>query len=104
MTATLAKSLIAFLPAGMLFWGTAVLVLRGKTVPSFLQLVGAGCLVVVALTHVFEALHLFAFMHWGEEHSIGHYVDLSSAVLGVTLFPTGFLLHTLGKRNAGGRG
>ena len=104
MTATLAKSLIAFLPAGMLFWGAVVLVLRGKTVPSFLQLVGAGCLVVVVLTHIFEALHLFPFMHWGEKHSMGHYVALSSAVLGVTLFAAGFLLHTLGNRNAGGRG
>jgi|SRR5215470_5603073 len=104
MTATLAKSLIAFLPAGTLFWGTVVLFLRGKTVPSFLQLVGAGCLVVVVLTHVFEAAHLFPFMHWGEEHSIGHYVDLSSAVLGVTLFAAGFLVNALGKGNAGGRG
>src|SRR5262250_1472636 len=104
MTAKLAKSLIAFLPAGMLFWGAVVLFLRGKTVPSFLQLVGAGCLVVVVLIHVFEATHLFPFMHWGDEHSIGHYLDLSSAVLGVTLFATGFLLHALGNRNAGGRG
>ena len=103
MTATLKKSLIAFLSAGMLFWGTVVMLLRGKTVP-FLQLVGAGFLVVVVLTHVFEALHLFPFMHWGDERSIGHYLDLSSAVLGVTLFATGFLLHALGKRNAGRRG
>jgi len=104
MTATLAKSLIAFLPAGMLFCGSVVVFLRGKTVPSFLQLVGAGCLVVVALAHVFEALHLFPSMRWGEAHSVGHYVDLTSAVLGVTLFPTGFLLYSSGKRNAGGRG
>jgi len=84
----------------MLFWGSVVLFLRVKTVPSFLQLVGAGCLVIVVLTHVFEALHLFSLMHWGEEHSIGHYVDLSSAVLGVTLFPVGYLLHALAKRQA----
>jgi hypothetical protein len=104
MTVTLAKSLMAFLPAGMLFWGAVVLFLRGKSVPSLLQLVGAACLVMVVLTHVSEALHLFPSMRWGQEHSTGHYIDLSSAVLGVTLFPTGFLLQALGKRNAGGRG
>jgi hypothetical protein len=104
MTAILAKSLVALIPACMLFWGAAVLFFRGKSVASFLQLVGAGCLIVVTLTHVFEALRLFSVMRWGEEHSIGHYVDLSSAVLGVTLFSTGFLLHASGKRNAGGQG
>ena len=39
--------------------------------PSFLQLVGAGCLVIVVLAHVFEALHLFPLMRWGQEQSIG---------------------------------
>ena len=60
---------------------------------SCLQLIGAGCLVVVVLTHVCEALHLFPWMHWGDEHSIGHYVDLGGAVLGLALFPVGYLLH-----------
>jgi hypothetical protein len=98
MHGTLAKSLIAFFPACMLFWGAVVMFLRGKTAPSFLQLVGAGCLVVVVLAHVCEALHLFPSMRWGQEHSFGHYLDLSSAVLGLTLFPVGFLLHALTKR------
>jgi hypothetical protein len=53
---------------------------------------------MVALTHVFEALQLFPGMRWGFEHSPGHYLDLSSAVLGLTLFPTGYLLHALRKR------
>jgi len=104
MTATLAKSLIAFLPTGMLVWGAVVVFRRGKALPLFLQLVGAGCLAVVVLTHIFEALRLFPSIGWGEQHSIGHYIDLTSAVLGVTLFSVGFLLHALGKRNAGGRG
>jgi hypothetical protein len=26
-------------------------------------------------------------MYWGAEHSFGHYLDISSAVLGMTLFP-----------------
>jgi|SRR4029453_11505889 hypothetical protein len=44
---------------------------------------GAGCLLVVVLTHACEAFRLFPWMHWGAEHSVGHYVDLSSAVLDV---------------------
>ena len=65
---------------------------------SFLQLLGAGCLVIVVLSHVFEALHLFPWMHWGAERSVGHYLNISSAVLGLTLFPTGYLLHALTER------
>jgi hypothetical protein len=31
-------------------------------------------------------------MGWGKAHSAGHYLDLSSAVVGVTLLPVGYLL------------
>jgi Ca2+/Na+ antiporter len=88
-------ALAALVPVCMLFAGSAVLFSRGKTVCSFLQLLGAGCLVMVVLTHVSETLHLFPWMHWGLEHSAGHYLDLGSAVLGLTLFPIGYLLHAL---------
>jgi len=100
MNATLAKSVIAFLSACMLLYGSALWFRRGKTVGSFLQLVGAGCLVLVVFTHVFEALHLMAWMNWGMEHSVGHYIDFVSAILGFTLFPVGYLLHALTKRQA----
>jgi hypothetical protein len=98
MNATLSKALVALVPACMLFSGSLVLFFRGKTVSSSLQLLDAGCLVMVVLTHVAEALHLFPWMHWGSEHSVGHYLDLWSAVLGLTLFPIGYLLHALVKR------
>jgi hypothetical protein len=55
---------------------------------------------VVVLTHFCEALHLFRGMGWGAEHSVGHYLDFGSAVLAVTLFPLGYLLHALSKRHA----
>jgi hypothetical protein len=100
MNVTLVKSLVASVPACMLFSGAVVWFCRGKTVCSLLQLLGAGCLVVVVLAHVSEALRLFPWMHWGLEHGAGHYLDLSSAVLGLTLFPTGYLLHSLAKRHA----
>jgi hypothetical protein len=95
MNATLLKALVALVPASMLFSGSTVLFFRGKTVSSFLQLLGSGCLTVVVLTHVSEALQVFPWMHWGLEHSVGHYLDFWSAVLGLTLFPIGYLLHSL---------
>lgn len=95
MNATLLKGLIALGPACLLFSGSVVLFARRKTVCSALQLLGGGCLVVVILTHVCEALDLFPWMHWGLEHSVGHYLDLLSAVLGLTLFPVGYLCSAL---------
>ena len=100
MNVTLLKALVALVPACMLFSGSVVLFFRGKAVCSFLQLLGAGCLVMVGFCHVFEALHLFSWMGWGLEHSVGHYLDFSSVVLGLTLFPVGYLFHALAKRHA----
>ena len=91
----LAKSLVALVPACLLLSGSAILFFRLKAASAFLQFLGAACLVVVVLTHIFEALSLFPWLHWGLEHSVGHYLDLVSAVLGLTLFPIGYLLHAL---------
>ena len=85
MSATVAKSLIAFPPACPLLCGAAVLLRNRKTASSSLQLLGASCLVMVVLTHVFEALH-------------GHYLDFCSALLGLTLFPIGYLVDALARR------
>lgn len=95
MDTILLKAMIALAPAGLLLWGSLVGFLRAKKVYSILQLVGAGCAVVVVLTHVFEALQVLPWMHWGEQHSVGHYVDLSSAILALTLFPIGYWLQAL---------
>lgn len=100
MNVTLLKALVALVPVCLLFSGSLVLFFRGKTVFALLQLLGASCLVMVVLTHVFEALLVFPWMHWGLEHSIGHYLDFWSAVLGFTLFPTGYLLDVLAKGQA----
>jgi hypothetical protein len=99
MNATLSKALVALVPASILFVGSLLLLVREKILSSFLQLVGAGCLVVVVLAHLCEALQLFPWMHWGSEHSVGHYLDLGSAVLGLTLFPIGYLLRALTQRH-----
>jgi hypothetical protein len=100
MNSTLSKTLIALIPAGILFIGSVLLLVREKTLGSFLQFLGAGCLVMVVFTHLCETLYLFPWMHWGSEHSVGHYVDFLSAVLGLILFPVGYLLHALSRRQA----
>lgn len=100
MNAILSKALVALVPACVLFSGSVALFSRERNLSSFLQLLGAGCLVVVVLSHVSEAFHLFPLMHWGLEHSVGHYIDFVSAVLGLTLFPMGYLFHALTKRHA----
>ena len=85
-------------PASALFSGSVVLFFRRKIVGSLLQFLGAGCLPVVVLAHLCEGLHLFPWMQWGHENSVGHYLDLSSSVLGLTLFPLGYLFQALAPR------
>ena len=83
-------ALLALLPASMLFLGSLILFVRRKTGCPALQVIGAGCLTVVVLTHVAEALHLFPRMGWGLSDSAGHYLNLVGAILGLLLFPVGY--------------
>jgi succinate dehydrogenase/fumarate reductase cytochrome b subunit len=85
MSVALLKVLIASIFVGILLAVSAAGFARARTLSSVLRLVGAGCLVVVVLTHVAEALRVFPRMRWGDPHSVGHYVDLTTAVLGITL-------------------
>jgi hypothetical protein len=89
------KATIALVPALILLLASAVLFSRVKTVPVVMQLLGAGAFVIVALCHLFEGVGALPFMGWGRTDSFGHYLDLSSAVVGVVLFPVGNLLHAL---------
>jgi len=91
----LLTSLLALAPTLALLAAFVVVFRRRRSTASFLQLVGAVCLVIVVLTHVCEALHLFPSMEWGRPHSVGHYLDLASAVLGLTLIPVGYALSRL---------
>ena len=97
MNVTFLKAVVALVPAGMILCGSATLFFREKAIGNLLQLLGASCLVLVVLAHLCEALRLFPFMLWGHPDSVGHYFDQLSAVLGLTLFPIGYLLHTTRK-------
>ena len=83
MNSTLLKALIALVPAGLLFIRATFLLRREATAARVMQLFGSACLVIVVLTHMAEALHVMLFMGGGEPHSAGHYLDLTSATLGV---------------------
>ena len=96
----LVRTLIALLPLLILLCGAAVLYARTKTVSALLQLLGATCLLVAVLTHVFEALNLFPSLGWGAEGSIGHYIDLASAILGLALFLTGYVSYAVRQDDA----
>jgi hypothetical protein len=50
------------------------------------------CFGVVAFAHVAEALRWFPSMGWGAPDSVGHYLDLVSAFLGLTLAITALLV------------
>ena len=100
MDAALVKALVMSVLVGLLFSWSVVVFFRGRTLGPVLQLLGAGCLVVVVLTHIFEALHLFDWMQWGQPNSVGHYLDFWSAVLGLILLPTGYALRRFTKRHA----
>jgi hypothetical protein len=83
------------IPVFALLCGSVLLFAKEKSVWSFLQVVGAGCLVIVVLTHICEALGLFVWMYWGLKSSVGHYLDLLCAIVGVTVFSLGYLIHAV---------
>jgi uncharacterized membrane protein (UPF0136 family) len=81
----------------LLFAGSIILVTRRKSFCALLQLLGTACLMVVLLSNVAEVFSLVPWMDWDLPNSIGHYVDFWGVVLGLTLFPVGYLCHALRK-------
>jgi formate hydrogenlyase subunit 3/multisubunit Na+/H+ antiporter MnhD subunit len=67
----LEKAVVLAPPVALLLGFSIVRIARARTLSAFLQLLGTGCLIVVVLTHVAEALHVLPSMGWGEPHSIG---------------------------------
>jgi hypothetical protein len=100
MNGTLFRALVLLLPASWLLYRSLVLLISSRTVASSLQLFGAAGFVIVVIAHICEALNLLPWMHWGLQRSPGHYLDLTSAIVGLILFPIGYLLQTISKRHA----
>ena len=89
--------IIVGLPVCGAFAASVLLLAKEKTTASLLQLLGAGFLVVVVLSHVAEGLHLLPSMGWGLPNSPGHYIDLVAAAAGLILFLAGYLSRSLAK-------
>jgi len=89
------KAFVALIPACVLFAGSAIIFPRRKTMSSFFQLLGAAALVVVVVAHVLEALRVWPQIGWGSQNSVGYYLDLLCAILGITLFSLGYLIHAM---------
>ena len=98
MNLTLFKALAALILVLMLCGYSIITRLKENKLSSALQLVGASCLFVVVFTHLCEALHLLSRMGWGNADSAGHYLDLVSAIAGLTLLPLGYLLRAVRTR------
>lgn len=65
---------------------------ESRGLATLLGLSGCACLVIVVLTHVAERLRIFPSMGWGLPNSLGHYLDLFSAVGGIALLLAAFVL------------
>ncbi|MGA8550083.1 MAG: hypothetical protein WB678_07575 [Stellaceae bacterium] len=92
MNPTLLKAALLAVPAGTLLYRAVGLCRSEKSAANALQLFGASFLMIVVLAHVCEALGLLSLMRWGDGDSPGHYLDLASAVLGLTSFSIGYFV------------
>jgi ABC-type antimicrobial peptide transport system permease subunit len=85
----------------LLILGVSVLdFVRKRSIAASVQCLGAAFLIVVVFAHIAEALGLFPSMGWGLPHSMGHYIDLTSAVCGLLFLSAGYLLRRLRKHAA----
>jgi hypothetical protein len=100
MNGTLARALVASVVVGLMSYRSLSSLFREKSGASAVQFLGAGCLTVVVAAHICEALHLFPWVGWGSPHSTGHYLDLWSAVAGLTLLTIGYVLRRFTNRRA----
>jgi hypothetical protein len=91
MNVPLIKAAVASIPVMAIFSYAVGALARRRNLWAAVQLTGAMGLAVVVVAHVCEALHLLPWFGWGQEHSVGHYIDLSGAVLGLTLLPLGYV-------------
>ncbi len=94
------RTIVALTLALLLAAGALILWLRTRRITAFLQLIGAGGILIVGMAHLAETAQLLPFMGWGRPDSLGHYVDLAGAIVGGTVFPGGYLAHALTARRA----
>jgi hypothetical protein len=79
----------------LLFAGSIIVVIRRKTFCTLLQTLGTACLMMVLLTNIAEVSS-----GWRLPNLVGYFLDFWGIVLGLTLFPVGYLCHALRKTGA----
>lgn len=94
------KGVLALVAACVFFGVCTVIVLTRRGLSSGLQALGLGCFGVMALTHFFEKFAILPELGWGQPRSVGHFIDLVAALLGVILVTTSF---AVASRGAGSR-
>lgn len=93
MNPTLAKAVVALVLMGTVAVVAARAFVRTQATGSLLELVGAAGLAMLGVTHVCESLQVLTWMRWGIEGGPGHYLNLASLAIGLTLFPLGYVLN-----------
>jgi hypothetical protein len=84
------RVIVISIPVLIAFGASAIAFVKERTPIALVQLVGAGCLLVVIFTHISEAFDMFPSMGWGQPNTPGHYIDLASAITGVILLAVGY--------------
>jgi hypothetical protein len=93
MNAAVLKGLLALAGASVFVSVSGVLFVTRRDLASALLATGIGWFGIMALTHVFESFSILPAFGWGQPHSVGHFIDLAAALLGVAFVTTGFLVH-----------
>jgi len=105
MNASVLKGLLALAGASVFVTVSAALFATRRDLASALLATGIGWFGVMALTHVFESFSILPAFGWGRPHSVGHFIDLAAASLGVAFVTMGFLVHRrVARRNKRSRG
>lgn len=97
MRVSVSKSVLAFALTATLLAGAALRFRHRRSAAAGLLVLATVCFLVVALTHVFESLAIMPAAGWGQPHSVGHYLDLTAALLGIAA-TVGAVLATLLRR------
>ncbi len=103
MDASIQHTLLIAVAVLVLLAFSVVRCVRRPNASASTQMLGALAALVVVLAHVAERFALWPSMGWGQPHSLGHYMDLASAVLGVGLLAAAAVLAFASRRGAKSR-
>jgi len=88
------KGVLALASTSVLLPVSVARLWRGRSLASALQAFGIGCFAIVAATHVFEEFSVLPALGWGRADSVGHFIDLTAALLGVALVAASILMRS----------